>query len=379
MTPSEQPTSSFRVYKLGAIAKTVFGIAMGICVANAFYPSLIVFFPDSLFVRLVVLMCSGLGLFLLITFVHEMGHAISAWFVGYKVHMIAVWRRGYAPEIRKFIKIPKNELQEIGGFVLASPVFGKETLWKDILISIAGPLSTLLLALGLVMVKFVTEMPLYIDRALGPLAVMLLLDSITNLIPMKFGEYMDSDGLTILRSLLGKSKWTADIWAAQRAFVIGETNVCVMLDEEWRELRKESQHAGTHGEAFMNVMLVYAWFKTDPDAFVAIFESAKCDPGIALPSFGMEYAACKVLIGQYESALIRYLNEDHREENQPVFDFAQLIFLSASGDREGALKAVQEYREQSGLRRIAVPDEENLIFTAIEKGEPFPVSQWEPF
>lgn len=137
-----------------------------------------------------------LAFFLFVIFIHEMGHALAAMHFKYRVHFIAVGIFGYNFDRGKFEWVSNHAANEIAGYVnFTSPYSARRK--DDNIVSLAGPLATLILGIFLILLDIITN-PSHMGLAL--LSIACFLDAIFNLIPLKAGRFK-SDGRQIFENL----------------------------------------------------------------------------------------------------------------------------------------------------------------------------------
>lgn len=147
------------------------------------------------------------GWWLPLVALHEAGHAVVAWLVNWRVLRISI---GYGPLASRF-RVGSAEVElrliPLGGYVMTAPTRVRWPQLENALIYAAGPGSELAL-LGLLAVAvgpglLLSRTEVFGLLAVQSLAVAILIDAFTNLVPMTVAGKQGpvaNDGLGILRS-----------------------------------------------------------------------------------------------------------------------------------------------------------------------------------
>lgn len=319
--------------------------------------------------------------FFFVIFIHELGHAIGAWMTGYRVHMIVVGKLGFDPENKTFQKIEDSDKNEIAGFVSATPKWpwSENRRVKEIWVSFAGPLATILLGLGLLFLHRTYGSNEFMDSHYGffLLAMVCFLDAAFNLFPLKLSPDLDNDGLTILKCLAGRSRWSKEGWIYGRLGVSHEYDQELFSEAEWLELRRTLIEDGPSEDAELYQHL--AWLQSDPETFLILVEKSGVVPSEFSPDLAMQYVASRVLINRVDDDLKTIMPETSGSQDyEALYNFAKALLDYKTGDYDGADKAVQAARTFYQDLYGGVPSEEDSLFTAIETRQPLPSFKWPP-
>lgn len=360
------------------------------------YAGMISFFSSDSIMRLIVLFTLVPAFFFLVIFVHEMGHALAAWALGYRVHFIAVGSHGFNPVKRKFQKVTDYSDNEVAGFIQYSPNWPLKSRWGEVIVSLAGPLATILL--GIILLEFHKNLgtrTIYFDvpknipkiysRADGKviqtiphqgfifLAIVCFFDALANLLPLKSGDENTTDGRDIFESLF-ESMWTAESWLNQRAYAAYYYQQDYVSDKEWQEFRQQCWQS--HDPERSNVLRAIAWHKTDPAAFLAITHIDDIKETESTKHIIWQYVVSSVLLGQYSPELVQIMPKEIDKENY-IYHFAKVLLEYGGGNNSAISHAIKDARETFTDKSGRVPDEEEAIFKAIENGDPLPALKWD--
>jgi len=356
-----------------AATKFVFGLL----ILATMHVGMMGLFPSNTVLKIVTIFTLTPAFFLLVVFLHEVGHAIAAWLVNYRVHVIVIGRIGFVPAELKFIRVGREQEGEIAGFVSCSPKWPIKGRARDIVVSIAGPLATAILGIFLLYLDYREFLPKYSRRALPLLALACFMDSVFNLLPFKWGAQTYSDGLNIIKNL-SKSKWTKDIWAQTRLFSYTYAQQEIVSDEEWAELRGLALKPHNIEENFEALLADVSWVKTDPEAFVAALDNMASSVTEMKGAYPWQYAASRILIGQYDRSLNALIPDMPPENNKfhPIYYFTKAILENAKGRYADSLEAIAKAKIMMKEDHGELPAEEKAIFTAIENKELYPELAW---
>ena len=350
-------------------------IILSITMGATSYMAAVEIFPYNSTLRLISIFTIAPMFFFFVIFVHEMGHAIAAWALKYRVHFIAVGTFGFNPEKRRFQRAYDFSKNEIAGFILYSPEWPIKDRWGEIIVSFCGPLATIILGLLFLTVRQSLGYFSHGRTALMLLAIVCFLDAAYNLLPLKSGRSNNSDGRNIWESLF-KTMWTPESWVNVRAYAASHNDQVFLSDKEWTELRQECLRTHSDDLEFGQFLRPLAWYKTDPEAFVAIMDKKPWPTGELSNHVIWQYIVSRILVNRYDKDLIA-LMPDTIDKGDHIYLFARVLLDYASGDHDKAMKTVVEVRQAFKRQSGNVPPEEEAIFTAIENKTPLPDLVWE--
>ena len=305
----------------------------------------------------------------IIALVHELGHAVAAWLVGYRVHFIAIMNWGFAPETGRFHKVQDDQFYEMGGFVQFTTPWQDDNKWKDIFVYAAGVLACFLLALIVYLFGlfdwYGPRFSLY-----GALAIVAV--SLPNLVPFSFSNAVGTDGKHILERLRG-SGWSKEIWAANRAWAAQYGYIdSAMSDTEWAQLKNLDYSA--ESEYLCYLAKKVAWERTDVENYLRIHDSSGMDPEGLDPDDRNQFIVMSLLAGRDLDPSVKadFEAEDINAESSIIVHFANVLIAHRYGSVEAAKTAVAAARKSYIAFTGQVADEEEAIFSAVEKGGPLP-------
>lgn len=306
--------------------------------------------------------------------IHELGHAIAAWSCGWRVHVIAVYGIGIALSTGELYRFDNNNRDEVGGFVFCTPRAPRPNRLSIIWVSLAGPFANFLFVLPLLAYDNYLDRTGYIEHGFLLIGTILtsIVMGITNLLPLKWGKDIASDGLNIIRALR-QEEWLLGTWAPNRLDSIFYDKRALPV-EDWELVKAWAIHEPSAAEPQLAILLEQAWFQSDWEGFQSLVEHSQCGLNGLNKTAQHQHIFCHNL-------LFAFTPENHPSAKSvlsifsgsiPEYDryywLARSVALFNLGRVREAQKAANATRAAYSLHWQAVPPELENILKRVDAG-----------
>lgn len=307
--------------------------------------------------------------------IHELGHAVAAWLVGWRIHVIAVGPLSYFPVERRFART--WTIKGRGGFVLALPAISNGDERGRTIFTLGGPAANLVFgAVGLSIALSLQSQTLNQGDTWTLLAGSLSIDSLAvgfaNLVPF-WNANRPSDGAKLLSHLFGNSASGARrnlVWiSSQAAHGVGPAywdadRIRALWDYEDPE----------NGNGLRDKLLLSHYLALgDVERAVAVTERHMRTARPRSPGITLEHAFLIAFVenrGEDAKQILDGVPEGERES----FHYWRALAIAKArlGEMSDAQVAVKNALALAAQNRARPDQDDNALFSAIEKGLPLP-------
>lgn len=326
--------------------------------------------PRGGYFRLAVIGALYLGEGWFVILIHELGHALAAWVTRRRVHMICVFPIAYLFKARKFTLLPKQNMGDVGGFVLAMPEPSDDGRRGEALYVLGGVLANLATSAVTFATISTRLLGRNFDPFVGTFALLSLVVAIVNLLPIWGPGLARTDGAHLIDLIRGRRNPPRDRLVRLIAMQIDGVPPAKWNPDLIAQIEMDAKTDLPFDVVFN---LLYRHYLARGDVVRARMMLAR----IASPPGAPAWTRIA------EAFFIAYIDKNGPDaqkilsEIQPAQrDFAYWRALAVTrdllGDRDGALAAVKTVRQIAARDRLPLDNDDLTLWSTIERKTEMP-------